>query len=122
MIDLTLISFFTAIGRVLLFLWAFWYLYVLIMGFYRASLAGRLTGVSKWLAVPAVAVGIVFDVVANIFIATVVFRELPTKPWELVTGRLSRYLTESGGWRKTRAKWICENLLDAFDPSGVHCK
>jgi uncharacterized membrane protein YhdT len=103
------------------FLLAFFYLYVLVMGFYRASLDGRLTGIVKWLAYPAVAVGLLFDLVCNWTIASVVFAEPPTRPLELVTNRLSRYLEGPDGWRKTRATWVCQTLLDLFDPRGKHC-
>lgn len=109
-------------GWVLLYLLVFWYLYVLVMGFYRASLDGRLTGVVKWLAYPAVIVGILFDLVANWTIATVMFAELPHGPLELVTGRLTRYIDGEAGWRQVRAVWVCHTLLDLFDPRGVHCK
>lgn len=109
-------------GWVLLYLLVFWYLYVLVMGFYRASLDGRLTGMVKWLAAPAVVTGVAVDLLANLTIATVMFAELPAKPLELVTGRLTRYIDGAPGWRRTRAMWVCHTLLDLFDPRGVHCK
>ncbi|MDR3370729.1 hypothetical protein [Rhodoferax sp.] len=107
------------------YLWAFWYLYVLVMAFYRASLAGRLTGVAKWLAYPVVLVAIAVDLIANWTIATVWFWQWPTVAWgrpDLVTSRLSRYIAGPDGWRKDQATWLCHNLLDYFDPSGLHCK
>lgn len=104
------------------FLLAFFYLYVLVMGFYRASLAGRLTGFVKWLAYPAVLIAIAVDLFANWTVASVMFWERPTGPLELVTYRLSRYIDGPEGWRKDRATWVCHTLLDLFDPSGKHCK
>lgn len=107
-------------------LWVFWYLYVLTMAFYRASLDGRLTGVAKWLAAPVVVVAFLVDLVANWTVASFWFREWPQVnpawPLDLVTTRLSRYLDGPDGWRKKQANWLCQNLLDYFDPRGVHCK
>ncbi len=40
---------------VLAFLWAFWAMYVLVMGIYRAHLAKRLTPVTLALSLPFVA-------------------------------------------------------------------
>ncbi len=107
------------------YLWAFWYLYVLVMAFYRASLDGRLTGIAKVLALPAVALAIVVDLLANWTVATLWFWEWPVVVWgrpDLVTSRLSRYIVGAPGWRRDHATWLCQNLLDYFDPSGVHCK
>ena len=114
------------------YLWAFWLLYVLVMGFYRASLAGRL---EKWsaswcLAIPALIVGILVDIVANWTVAAIWFWEWPkvklvwppARP-DLVTTRLTRYLAPGypEGRNKKHAKIICNQLLDPFDPTGSHC-
>lgn len=107
------------------YLYLFWLLYVLIMGFYRASLAGRLTGIAKWLAGPVVLIGLAVDLLANWTIATVWFREWPPVAWgrpDLVTDRLSRYIDGKPCWQQDHAAWLCTTLLDYFDPSGVHCK
>lgn len=103
----------------LLFLWAFWYCYILVMGLYRAHLAGRLNRFTYALALPALLVGYAMDVLANLTIASVVFLE-PPREW-LVTSRLQRYIAHGTGWRAAKARWICDNLLDVFDPSGNHC-
>lgn len=110
-----------AVGWVLAYLYGFWLLYVLIMGFYRAWLAGKLTLVAKVLASPAIGIGYVVDLLANWTLATLWFRELPRRPQELVTGRLSRYIGLQEGWRKAHATWVCQNLLDYFDPHDKHC-
>lgn len=106
------------------YLWAFWLLYVLVMGLYRASLSGKLTRVAMVLASPVVILAIGVDLLANWTIAAMWFREWPPLAWgrpDLVTSRLSRYIDGPDGWRKAHATWLCHNLLDAFDPSGVHC-
>lgn len=99
--------------------WILWALYVLVMGIYRAHLAKKLTPTLYLVALPWVALGLVADVLVNIFVASVVFLE---PPWEwLVTDRLQRHLAASYGWRARLARWICTHLLDVFDPSGRHC-
>lgn len=125
---------------VLGYLWLFWLLYVLTMGFYRASLAGRLTPVALTLALPFVLMAIVLDLLANWTIAAAWFREFPAQSdwpklsfsgwspsivWarpDLVTDRLSRYIDGPPCWQQVHATWLCTSLLDCFDPSGKHCK
>lgn len=43
---------------VALYLWLFWCAYVLVMGLYRAHLAGRMSRVTYVLAAPALLVGL----------------------------------------------------------------
>lgn len=105
---------------VLVYLWCFWYLYVLVMGFYRAHLARKMTGITYLLALPALCVGYVVDALANIVFATIVFQEWPREM--LVTSRLTRYINGESGWRRDLAQGICDALLDIFDPTGSHCK
>jgi hypothetical protein len=101
------------------YLWAFWLLYVLVMGFYRAHLQKRLKGLPLIMALPFVALGFLFDVVCNYTIAAMVFFDLPRE--RLVTDRLKRYIATEKGWRYRLADAICTRLLDPFDPSGNHC-
>ena len=100
----------------------FWYLYVLIMGLYRAYLSDKLRGIPMVLAIPALVLGYVVDLLTNWTIAWAIFREPPRTPLELVTDRLSRYMKGPEGWQRRWATGICNGLLDAFDPSGTHCK
>jgi Na+-transporting NADH:ubiquinone oxidoreductase subunit NqrB len=105
-----------------LFPWLFWGLYVLVMGVYRAHLADRLSVSGYILGLPWVAAGYVVDAFANFTFAVILFADAP-REW-LVTGRLIRYVQnpdQYGIWRATIAQWICEHLLDVFDPSGDHC-
>ena len=104
---------------VLGYLWIFWGLFVLVMGLYRAHLEKRLSVYAYVLGAPFLAAGYIIDVVANLVIATSVFMELPKEL--LVTDRLTRYNEGNYGWRSKVAKFVCENLLDVFDPSGKHC-
>ena len=105
---------------VVLFLWAFWGLYVLVMGLYRAHLARRLNRFTTVLGLPFVIAGFSVDVLANITVASIVFVEWP-REW-LVTDRLQRHIrTPQSAWRTRLASIICDHLLDVFDPSGDHC-
>lgn len=101
------------------YLWVFYALYVLTMAAYRAKLAGRLSGVPLALLYPFVIVAALMDVVCNITIAALIFLE-PPKEW-LVTQRLQRHHTSDNGWRTSLAAYVCETLLDPFDPTGDHC-
>ena len=103
-------------------LYLFWCLYVLVMGVYRAHLDKRITGVIKWMSYPIVLLGLGVDVISQYTIATVFFADLPVKGEHLVTSRLQRYISSgSSNWRYKYAKWICDSILDPFDPSGDHC-
>lgn len=105
----------------LFYLFLFFGLYILVMGVYRAHLAGRLTPALYALTAPWVAIGLLMDVVANLLIATFIFLE-PPREW-LVTTRLTRYRADEPlvSWRYRWACWICDHLLDVFDPTGNHC-
>jgi hypothetical protein len=110
------------IAAVVGFLWVFWGLYVLVMGIYRAHLAKRLTPVTTALSLPFVLLGYAMDVLTNITVASLVFLEPPRE--FLVTTRLQRHIASTyarGGWRKRLATWVCDHLLDVFDPTGDHC-
>lgn len=100
--------------------WLLWAMYVMVMGIYRAHLDKRLTTTTKILAAPWVVIGYGLDVIVNLTIASLVFWE---PPWELlVTSRLKRHIdAAAGGWRHRLAVWICDRLLDPFDPTGHHC-
>lgn len=39
----------------------------------------------------------------------------------LLTGTLKRTINTDDGWRGLTAAWICQNLLNQFDPKGSHC-
>ena len=113
-----------ATAAVALYLYAFWLLYVLVMGLYRAHLAGRLGPLATALALPAVVLAYLVDLLANWTIAAAIFREWPRHPLELVTDRLGRYLVSQDGrsYQRRWAVWLCTTLLDPLDPTGQHCR
>ena len=110
------------LGWALAYLYGFWLLYVLIMGFYRAHLANKLSKVALVLAMPAILTGFIVDLLANWTLAAIWFREWPRRPLELVTDRLSRYIDQADDdYKKQHANWVCKSLLDYFDPHERHC-
>ena len=128
------------LGAAIVYCYIFWLLYVLVMGFYRASLAGNLPRVALLLGAPLIITAIVIDLLANWTVASLWFWQWPARTqlpklvfigWrpriafkrpDLVTSRLSRYIAGPDCWRKDHADWLCRNLLDIFDPRGSHCK
>lgn len=109
-----------ALFGLITYLWMFWGFYVLVMGIYRAHLDNRLTKVTLCLGLPFVVVGYVIDVSVNLTVASIIFLEPPQEL--LVTSRFQRYVTRTPNtWRGRAATWVCENLLDVFDPTGNHC-
>jgi hypothetical protein len=113
-----MIDIFKILGLVLVATWVLWALYVFWMGIYRAYLDKRLVGINKVLAFPIWAIAIGVDVGFNIFLATILFLDLPRE--FLLTDRLKRY-RKGFGWRSRVAEWICDRVLDVFDPRGDHC-
>ena len=104
--------------NIVLWMYGGWCCYVLAMGIYRAHLSGRLTGVNKVLALPIVLFGVALDAFSNLAVS-VLFFDLPRE--FLVTDRFKRYQYEQKGWRYRVAKYICDKVLDVFDPTGDHC-
>jgi hypothetical protein len=104
-----------------LFAWiyAFWLLYLVVMGVYRAHLSKRLQPVALILLLPVVLLGVIVDIVSNLILAPILFLDLPKEL--LVTSRLIRYRNYDSGWRNKVANYICSNLLDVFDPNNQHC-
>lgn len=101
------------------YLYLFWAGFVLSMGIYRAHLNGKLTGLNKILGYPLVALFALMDAGTNYTLAWAIFMDKPQE--KLVTARLKRYMAGEDGWRKRVADYICNSVLDIFDPSGDHC-
>lgn len=101
-------------------LYVLWLFYLAAMNLIRAKETGKLTKASAVFGYPLVAVAGVIDAIVNWTVMTVLLLELPRE--FLVTARLKRHIkSEQRTWRFYVARYICHNLLDAFDPSGSHC-
>jgi len=97
-----------------------WVLYLAVMNLKEHR--HELGPVAKVHAYVLLAVGLVVDLFLTAVIGTVIFAD-PPKEWTF-TGRLKRYHQppyNPGTWRYKVARWICEHLLDQFDPKGKHC-
>lgn len=101
-------------------IYVLWLFYLAVMNLQRARDNGTLTGAAYALGLPILYVGLVLDCLVNVVVLTILFLEIPEEA--LVTARLSRHIEGSAGYRQKLASWFCTNLLDAFDPSGCHCK
>ncbi|HAR45566.1 MAG TPA: hypothetical protein DCS05_05165 [Nitrospiraceae bacterium] len=81
------------------------------------------TGLAYWLLVAAILPGVAFDVIYNWTIGVLLFMDIT--PDLTLSQRLARYrkapIGEVGYRRKRWADWICENLLNPYDPKGRHC-
>lgn len=94
-----------------------WVLYLAIMSL--AEHRDRLHPVAKFHAYFVILpVGYVVDALLNL-LACVIFLRVP-RDW-LLTGTLKRTIATDDGWRCDVAAWVCEHLLNQFDPKGRHC-
>lgn len=94
-----------------------WVFYVASMGLLPRIRAKEL---AKWTlpsAYLAVFVGLVLDMTVNL-LASIILLDFPRDL--LLTGKLKR-LKRGKGWRAKVAKYICEDCLNFFDPTGYHC-
>jgi len=91
--------------------------YAAVMNLQRVRDMGLLTPMAKVLAYPTLVIGLILDLIVNLFVFTVVLLELPQEL--TVTSRLQRHHKESTGWRLAVVKFL-EPILDPLDPSGDH--
>lgn len=94
-----------------------WVLYLAIMNL--AEHRHALHPVAKFHAYFVILpVGYVVDALLNLLVCAIFIR-VP-RDW-LLTGTLKRMIATDDGWRCATAAWICEHLLNQFDPKGKHC-
>ena len=99
--------------------YALWLFYLAVMNLQRAHENGTISKLAFVLGLPILFIGVLLDILVNIFVMTLLFVE-PPREW-LVTARLQRHVRTGSGYRKKLAWFICHYLLDTFDPSGKHC-
>jgi len=103
-------------------LWALWVAYVATMHIRRVHEAHGLTATQKVMAAP-LAVFYLLDIALNWLPGSLVFLDLPVQWDETISQRLYRYRYHLP-WSNTRheraARWIQEDLLADFDPTGKH--
>jgi hypothetical protein len=116
-----MILFYILVGWVLTSLaasYVLWDQYIVIMGLKRVRDAGKLTPAMRVLGTPRLVFGFALDVYVNVAVITAILGELP-KEWT-VSERLTRHFEHSKGWRFAFSAWVLSEMLDAFDPAGVH--
>jgi len=92
----------------------------------------KLTLPAKVFAYPAFIIGYAMDILLNLILGSIFFKEMPDIPSQedlkhfnleclTFTYRCVKHMKEDS-WRGAEARWWCENFLDPFTSSGVHCK
>lgn len=102
-------------------LWLTAVFYVAVMHFKQVRDSGvldTLNWTSRAIAYLTLYVGLVLDLLLNIFVMTVVFVEPPKEL--LTTSRIRRHKFGQSVWRKRVAIWFCRNFLSPFDAK--HCE
>lgn len=100
-----------------LFMVVTWVMYLAIMKLYKHK--DNLYPIAKAHGYVLLAIGLIMDTILNVVIATILLLQLPRE--FLLTTRLKRNIYQGRGWRRTVSLWVCEHLLDQFDPNGKHC-
>ena len=98
-------------------LYLFFILYVASMGMIRAHKDGKLNWLLWGLCLPFVTISWIVDVVHNLTLFTLIFRELPKEL--TVTSRLKRH-AKAHTFNGKLARWIAETILNPFDYDGDH--
>ncbi|MGC4395981.1 hypothetical protein [Hydrogenophaga sp. T2] len=105
--------------RIALLLWLLWIFYLAVMNLKRARNAGTLSRAALVLGAPALLVGYVLDVLANVVVFTVLLLEPPRWGEWTVSARLERHHAGTS-WRARIAQWFESDLLGPYDPAGYH--
>jgi hypothetical protein len=90
-----------------------WVMFVIVMTMAQLRDAGRLSPLMINVGLTIAYVGLVWDVLCNIFIASVVFLEVPFEA--TVSARMRRLVT-TVGWRADLAIWFAEVTMNPFCP------
>lgn len=97
--------------------YALYVFYCAVMNIKRVRDMGKLTTMGKVLAYPTLVIGLILDLLVNVFVMSFILVEIPQEL--TVTSRLKRHHKESTGWRLAVVKFF-EPVLDPLDPSGDH--
>ena len=103
---------FAVTSSYLLYVW-----YAAVMNVKRVRDMGKLEQVGKLFGYPTLIIGLILDLIVNVFVMTILMYEVPREL--TVTSRLKRHNRTSQGWRLKVVKFF-EPMLDPLDPSGDH--
>ncbi len=107
----------TYVGLSLAVTYGLYVFYAAVMNIKRVRDMGKLTTIGKVLAYPTLVIGLVLDLLVNVFVMSFILVEIPHEL--TVTSRLKRHNKESTGYRLAVVKFF-EPVLDPLDPSGDH--
>lgn len=102
---------------VLLTVYLLWLHFVAVMHLKHMRADGLLTKEQTYFGYTTLAVGLVLDLLVQVFIS-LLFLEIP-REWT-VSGRLWRLSNGKPSWRQKLALKIRVALLDSVDPAGIH--
>ena len=97
--------------------YALYVFYSAVMNIKRVRDMGKLTTLGKVFGYPTLVIGLVLDLLVNVFVMSFILLEIPQE--FTVTSRLKRHHEESTDWRLSVVLFF-EPLLDPLDPSGDH--
>src|SRR3990167_5408111 len=112
------------LGVVLLYLYLIdcWFSYIAVMKLKEMRNTGELAKLGSFAKFNAY-VGLGWSLVKDAILVLIFSVILATWPREFtLTSMLKRLQkTDAGKWRGRTAAWLCESLLNQFDPRGKHC-
>jgi hypothetical protein len=95
-----------------------WVLYLAVMALQRTRDAGQLAPFAFRAGQMLLYFGLVWDVLCNLVIVSIMFCEVPREA--TVSERLRRLVRGPDGWRRRLATWYAVVLLNPFSPNGPH--
>lgn len=98
--------------------WSLWVLFLAVMNLGQAKAEGKLHGFALYAGYTVLAVGLLVDLVVQVFVASILWLEFP-REWT-VSGRVARLCEHGKGWQQRLALWFRHTLLAPFDRSGGH--
>lgn len=97
-------------------LFILWLLFVVVMTMEQLRDAGRLSPGMIQAGEAIAAVGLVWDVLCNVLVASVIFLEPPSEA--TVSARLRRLVAgDPAAWRTQLARWFASVLMNPFCPA-----
>jgi len=109
-----------SVAFVVLSTFALYLLFIGVMYFKRKRIAEN--GHLKWwewsVVIPMLVIGYPIDIVYNIIIGTVLFKELPQFNALTFSARIKMHEDDTD-WRGVFARWVCKRYLRPYDPT--HC-
>jgi hypothetical protein len=97
-----------------------WFSYIAVMTLKKMRDSGELANLGRFAKVSAYA-GLGLALVKDAILVLIFSIILWTIPREFTLTAMLKRLKAGGGRRGAAAAWLCDRLLNQFDPSGPHC-